>query len=46
MAATLFHVASGNVPFRPHGGRDNKDMMFVSVSVDEFLINVLSAATF
>jgi len=27
--ATLYHVATGQQPFRPHGGRNNKDMMFV-----------------
>jgi len=29
IGATLFHVATGQVPFRPLGGRNNKDMMFV-----------------
>jgi len=29
IAATLYHVATGHVPFQPHGGRANKDMMYV-----------------
>jgi len=27
--ATLYHVATGHVPFQPHGGRANRDMMYV-----------------
>lgn len=27
IGATLFHVATGMVPFQPYGGRQNKDTM-------------------
>jgi TANK-binding kinase 1 len=27
IGVTLFHVATGNLPFRPFGGRKNKEMM-------------------
>jgi len=29
VGATLYHVATGQLPFRPHGGRNNKEMMYV-----------------
>jgi TANK-binding kinase 1 len=25
---TLYHVATGNLPFRPYGGRRNKETMY------------------
>jgi len=28
IGVTLYHVATGNLPFRPFGGRRNKDTMF------------------
>jgi len=27
--ATLYHIVTGQLPFRPHGGRANKEMMLV-----------------
>jgi len=37
VGATLYHIATGQLPFRPHGGRDNKEMMFVSFYIVLFL---------
>lgn len=28
IGVTLYHVATGNLPFRPYGGRKNKEIMF------------------
>ncbi|KAK9695850.1 TANK binding kinase 1 ubiquitin-like domain [Popillia japonica] len=28
IGVTLYHVATGNLPFRPYGGRRNKEMMY------------------
>lgn len=28
IGVTLYHVATGNLPFRPYGGRKNKELMF------------------
>lgn len=28
IGVTLYHVATGNLPFRPYGGRKNKEMMY------------------
>lgn len=29
VGVTLFHVATGQLPFRPHGGRKNKETMYL-----------------
>lgn len=28
VGVTLYHVATGNLPFRPYGGRRNKETMY------------------
>lgn len=35
IGVTLFHVATGTLPFRPYGGRKNKEMMYYIVTKKE-----------
>lgn len=30
IGATLYHIATGQVPFQPFGGRSNKELMYVT----------------
>ncbi|KAK3578686.1 hypothetical protein CHS0354_002991 [Potamilus streckersoni] len=36
LGATIYHAATGNVPFRPYGGRDNRGMMFNMIAQKEY----------
>lgn len=40
IGVTLYHVATGNLPFRPYGGRKNKEMMYyITTKVWNYDIN-------
>ena len=30
IGVTLYHIATGSLPFKPHGGRKNKETMLVT----------------
>jgi serine/threonine protein kinase len=38
LGVTLYHVAVGQLPFRPHGGRKNKSTMYVCISARKKLM--------
>lgn len=31
LGVTFYHAATGNLPFRPYGGRKNKETMYVAL---------------
>ncbi len=43
MGVTFYHAATGQLPFRPYGGRQNKDTMYVKVfrCISEILLHFI-----